>query len=26
LFTHNYQQHLTNIEMALSNGVLDSSR
>ncbi|OBF99170.1 endolytic transglycosylase MltG [Mycolicibacter sinensis] len=26
LFTHNYQQHLTNIEMALGNGVLDSSR
>ncbi|WP_024442166.1 MULTISPECIES: endolytic transglycosylase MltG [unclassified Mycobacterium] len=26
LFTHNYQQHLTNIEMALDNGVLDSSR
>ncbi|WP_409426323.1 endolytic transglycosylase MltG [Mycobacterium sp. SMC-11] len=26
LFTHNYQQHLNNIEMALDNGVLDSSR
>lgn len=26
LFTHNYQQHLNNIEMALGNGVLDSSR
>lgn len=26
LFTHNYQQHLSNIEMALGNGVLDSSR
>ena len=26
LFTHNYQQHLNNIELALGNGVLDSSR
>jgi len=26
LFTHSYQQHLSNIEMALDNGVLDSSR
>ncbi|KKC00946.1 endolytic transglycosylase MltG [Mycolicibacter arupensis] len=26
LFTHNYQQHLSNIELALDNGVLDSSR
>lgn len=26
LFTHNYQQHLNNIETALDNGVLDSSR
>jgi UPF0755 protein len=26
LFTHSYQQHLNNIEMALGNGVLDSSR
>ncbi|MGV0625804.1 endolytic transglycosylase MltG [Mycolicibacter minnesotensis] len=26
LFTHNYQQHLNNIELALDNGVLDSSR
>ncbi|HTM85593.1 MAG TPA: endolytic transglycosylase MltG, partial [Mycobacterium sp.] len=26
LFTHNYQQHLNNIEQALDNGVLDSSR
>lgn len=26
LFTHNYQQHLSNIETALGNGVLDSSR
>ncbi|MEB3031031.1 endolytic transglycosylase MltG [[Mycobacterium] nativiensis] len=26
LFTHSYQQHLNNIELALDNGVLDSSR
>lgn len=26
VFTHSYQQHLNNIEMALDNGVLDSSR
>ncbi|MEO8813912.1 MAG: endolytic transglycosylase MltG [Mycobacterium sp.] len=26
LFTHSYQQHLTNIKLALHNGVLDSSR
>lgn len=26
LFTHSYQQHLSNIEMALDNGVLDSAR
>ncbi|MEO6794039.1 MAG: endolytic transglycosylase MltG [Mycobacterium sp.] len=26
LFTHNYQQHLNNIEQALDNGVLDSAR
>lgn len=26
LFTHSYQQHLSNIELALGNGVLDSSR
>ena len=26
LFTHSYQQHLNNIEMALDNGVLDSAR
>ncbi|MBS9532155.1 endolytic transglycosylase MltG [Mycobacterium sp. M1] len=26
LFTHSYQQHLNNIELALGNGVLDSSR
>ena len=26
LFTHSYQQHLKNIDQALNNGVLDSSR
>lgn len=26
LFTHSYQEHLNNIELALGNGVLDSSR
>lgn len=26
LFTHNYQEHLSNIQMALGSGVLDSSR
>lgn len=26
LFTHSYQQHLNNIDLAMDNGVLDSSR